>query len=328
MAVTPQTNTTLEEIAKVLLRADSIIITGHVSPDGDCIGSQLALAHALESLGKHVTGLLAEDAPVDETLSYLPGADGLITAPDDPISADVFVAVDVPTHERMGRSARHHRAAPCTVTIDHHAVESRISDYTYVDPDAAAAAILVWKLAHMLCDEVPRTVAECCYAGLLTDTGGFQFQNADYEAFATAAEMVASGADPVASARNAYQSISLATMRLNSLAVGRAVFVCDGGGVVSWITEEDMARFGACKADLDPLIDTLRSVRGVRVACIVREQDGAIRGSLRAKDATDVSEIARRHHGGGHVAAAGFRMEGTIDDAVRTMVGEIEAALS
>ena len=328
MTVTPQTNTTLEEIADVLRRADSVIITGHVSPDGDCIGSQLALSHALKSLGKKVTGLLAENSPVDETLSYLPGASELIVAPEEVLTADAFVAVDVPTHERMGRAARHHQACSCTITIDHHAVDDRVSDYTYVDPDVAATTMLIWRLAHLLNDAIPREVSQCCYTGLLTDTGGFQFQNADYDAFATAADMVAAGADPVISAQHAYQSISLATMRLSSIAIDRAVFVREGAGVVSWITEKDMARYGACKADLDPLIDTLRSIRGVRIACIVREQDGAIRGSLRAKDATDVSAIARRHNGGGHVAASGFRMEGAIEDAVSTMAAELEAALS
>ena len=328
MTVTPQSNTTLEEIAEVLRRADTVIIAGHVSPDGDCIGSQLALAHALMSIGKKTTGLLAEKNPLDETLAYLPGAAQLIAAPDDGLKADVFVAVDVPTHERMGRAARQHRACPCTITIDHHAVDVRVSDYSYVDPDAAATAMLIWRLSHLLCEKVPQEVAECCYAGLLTDTGGFQFQNADYDAFAAAAEMVAAGADPVLSAQKAYQSVSFATMKLSSLALDRARFVCGGAGVVSWITEQDMRRFDACKADLDPLIDTLRSIRGVRIACIVREQDGAIRGSLRAKDSTDVSAIARRYNGGGHVAAAGFRMEGAIGDAVDTIVAEIEAALS
>lgn len=328
MTVTQQTNTTLEEIAAVLLRADSVVISGHVSPDGDCIGSQLALSHVLSFLGKNVVGLLADDSPVDETLSYLPGASDLIVAPDENIVADVFVAVDVPTHDRMGRSARHHKACNCTITIDHHAVEGSISDYNYVDPDAAATTMLIWRLAHLMSDDIPKEVPQCCYAGLLTDTGGFQFQNADYDAFAAAADMVAAGANPVMSAQFAYQNVSLATMRLNSIAIDRAVFVCDGAGVVSWITENDMVRFGACKADLDPIIDTLRSIRGVKIACIVREQDGAIRGSLRAKDSTDVSAIARRHQGGGHVAAAGFRMECAIDDAVSTMAEELKAALS
>ena len=328
MAITPQSNATLEQIADVLRKADSVMIAGHVSPDGDCIGSQLALACVLESMGKQVTCLLANEGPIDPTLEYLPRADRMVPASQELSVHDVVIAVDVPNQERMGLSARYHDASPCTVTIDHHANDKRISDYTYVDPDIAATAMIVWDLARMLCDNVPCDVATCCYAGLMTDTGGFRFQNSNRDAFLAASEMVAAGADPAEAATQAYQNISLASMKLEFLAVDHAVFVADGKGVVSWGAEDDMARIGAKKSDLEPLVDTLRSIRGVKVACMLREQDGVVRGSLRAKDSTDVSAIARRHNGGGHIAAAGFTEKLPMDAVVKELASEIEAALS
>ena len=119
----------------------------------------------------------------------------------------------------------------------------------------------------------------------------------------------------------------MASLKLTSLAVERMRCICDGQGVVSWVSEEDMAEIGAMKADVEPLVDELRSVRGVRIACMLRGQDGIVRGSLRAKDDTDVSAIARKHEGGGHKAAAGFRMDGPIEDAVDVLIGDIEEAL-
>ena len=327
MTVTPQTNATLEQIAEAIRQGGTFMVCGHVNPDGDCIGSTLAMVHLLESLGKRVTGLLADDALLDDSLSYMTGAEALVPASQELPPAEVFIAVDVPTHERMGNGARYHIAAAHTITLDHHAVDERISDLTYVDPSIAAAAMLVWELAKQLCDKIPQSVADCCYAGLLTDTGGFRFQNADYDAFAAAAQMVAGGADPAHAAQQAYQNMSLTSMRLSSLAVDRALFVNDGAGVVSWVTQDDMRRLGATKADAEPLVDTLRSIRGVRIACMLREQDGMVRGSLRAKDATDVSAIARKHDGGGHVAAAGFRMSVPIEEAVSTIFADFVAAL-
>ena len=129
MAVTPQTNTTLRAIADELARRDDFVICGHVSPDGDCLGSQLALMHALRSLGKRVTCVLAEDdGCVDEAFSFMPGLDGIVSpsAFDGPIG--VFIGVDVPTVARIGDAAALHAKAPFKVTIDHHAVESTMAD--------------------------------------------------------------------------------------------------------------------------------------------------------------------------------------------------------
>ena len=327
MALTPQSNATLEFIADVMRKAKTFAIAGHVSPDGDCIGSQLALGCVLECLGKRVTYLMAEDVPVDETLAFLPGAEKLIPGSSELEPVDVFVGVDVPSLERMGSCARHHHAARCTVTIDHHANDERISDFAYVDPDAASTTMIIWRLAGLLCGVVPRDAAECCYMGLMTDTGGFRFQNADHRAFAAAAQMVSMGANPSKCAQEAYQNRTIESLKLMSLAMERAELVNDGQGVISWVSEDDMAEIGAKRSDAEPLIDVLRSIRGVRIACMLRGQDGVVRGSMRAKDDSDVAQIARMHGGGGHKAAAGFTMQVPIEDAFETIKAEIEAAL-
>ena len=326
MAVTPQTNTNLASIAEALRANDDFIICGHVSPDGDCLGSQLGLAAALKSLGKRVCCVLAKDEPIDERLAFLPGAADLVPAASFDGRACTFVAVDVPTCERIGEAAASPMRSQVTVTVDHHAVDTTMSDLVYVDPDAASTTMLVWELAGLLGVQRDGDVALCCYTGLVTDTGRFQYQNTDAAAMRAASEMVEAGADPASVSRALFQNRSLPSVRLEGLAVERMVFGAGGSYAMSWLVREDFEATGAVKADAEPLIDALRSVAGVRVACMLREQDDVVRGSLRAKDNTDVAAIARLFGGGGHVAAAGFTLHCSIEEACR-LVDETLAAI-
>lgn len=325
MSVTPQTNTTLEQLAAALLEQDDFVICGHVSPDGDCIGSQLGLMHALRSIGKRATCVLVKDEPIDARLAFLPGVDELVPAASFDGCARSFLAVDVPLRDRMGSAA----AAlldrcPFSATVDHHAVDDSMTDLVYVDPASASTTMLVWELAGLLGAERTGAVAECCYTGLVTDTGRFQYQNTDAAALHAGAAMVDAGADAAAVARAVYQSRPLPSVRLEGIAVDRMRLGAQGAYALSWLSLDDFARTGAVKADAGPLIDTLRSIRGVRVACMLRDQGDSVRGSFRAKDDTDVSALARPLGGGGHRAAAGFTISGPIEAAVE----RIDALLS
>lgn len=326
MAVSPQTNCTLAEVANRLCELDDFVVCGHVSPDGDCLGSQLALAAALRRLGKRVTCVLVKDEPVEANLlRVLDGAQDLVFAGAYKGAPGAFVGVDVPTRERIGEAAcALLDQAPFSFTIDHHAVDATMCDMVYVDPDAASTTMLIWELAGYLGVERTGAVANCCYTGLVTDTGRFQYQNTDERCMRLAAEMVAAGADPASVSREVFQNRTYASMRLEATAIMRAEFSDDGATALGYLTREDFARFGAQKSDAEPVIDALRRIEGVRVACMLREQEDCIRGSLRAKDDTDVSAIARTFGGGGHVAAAGFTLHCTLDEAV----AQVRAALA
>ncbi|OUO90314.1 recombinase RecJ [Gordonibacter sp. An230] len=328
MSPTPQTNTDLAAVAAMLETCDDVVICGHVSPDGDCLGSQLALAAALRGLGKRVTCVLAKDEPADARLSFLPGYGALVPAAryDGPVQA--FVAVDVPTRARIGDAAALLDACETSVVVDHHASETTMADFTYVDPDAASTTVLVWELARLLGANRAGDVAVCCYTGLVTDTGRFQYQNTDAAALRAASEMVEAGADAAAVSRAVFQSRSEASVRLEGVAVGRMRLGAGGSTAISWLSREDFEVLNATKADAEPVVDALRSVAGVRVACMLREQDGGVRGSLRAKDGTDVAAIARRFGGGGHVAAAGFTLELPLSEAVEIVERAIREAVA
>ncbi len=325
MTTTPQTNATLEDIARVLRDNDNFVICGHVSPDGDCLGCQLALAHALRHLGKTATCVLVNDDPVEPALSFMPGMQDMIPAAEFAGACDVFVGVDVPTRERIGEGARAILDRSRTsITIDHHASPTAMCDYVYVDPDAAAASMLVWDVAKMLCDGAPPLEsAECAYVGLATDTGGFRFQNCDKQAFDVAAELVDYGIDPGAIATSAFQSRTMASLKLEARTIDRMTLLADGRAALSWVCLADFQELGAFKSDAEPLIDTVRSLAGVRVACMLREQEGCVRGSLRSKDDTDVSVLARQLKGGGHKAAAGFTLNMTLAEAIDFMTSRL-----
>ena len=328
MALSAQTNTTIHDIAETVLSYDSFALCGHVSPDGDCIGSQLALAHALVSLGKQVACLLVRDEPISKELLFMPGSNWFVPAANYEETPDVFIGVDVPTRERIGEDAAEvlDRCAK-SITIDHHAVDSTMCDMVYVDPESASASLLVWQLVKELCPKPPEESALCVYTGLFTDTGGFRYQNSNADAFHAAAELISYGVDAAHVATKVFQTRTAASLKLESCVLERMKVFANGQAVISYVTADDMQRLDAVKSDAEPLIDAIRQLEGTRIACMLREQGDIIRGSLRAKDSTDVSELARRFGGGGHRAAAGFTLQRPIEDALLTMVDAIEQLL-
>lgn len=328
MTVSAQTNTTLQAIAQALSSRDDFVICGHVNPDGDCVGSQLALASALRALGKTVTCVFAQDIPYESTLACLPGFDGIIPSAEFAGAVDTFIAVDVSDAKRMGDAAKLFENASYRIIIDHHEVDTRTSELNYVEPDAAATSMIIWDLIGCFDVERDTDMAACTYVGLMTDTGRFQFQNTDARAFSAAAEMVASGADPASLSTAIYQNRTRASVALEHIMLGNIIYDDERQFVLSWVSRDDMESVGAKRSDAESLIDTLRSIRGIRVACILRGEDGCVRGSLRAKDATDVARIARMYGGGGHVAASGFTIHDTMDVARNSVLATLQKELS
>lgn len=316
MTTTPHTNATFDQIADVIREHDDFVLCGHVSPDGDCLGSQLTLHHALKALGKRSTCVLVRDEPVEDALSFMPGMEDMIPAEKFEGTCEVFMGLDVPTRERIGAAVKILDASTTSITIDHHEAEERMCDYVYVDPDCASASMLVWEVVKLLLPQPPQESALCAYVGLATDTGGFRFQNSDARAFEAAADLIQHGCDPAYAAVNAFQSRSIPSLKLEALVIDRLQLFADGQVAISWALQEDFDRLGATKADAEPLIDCVRSVGGTRIACMLREQDGHVRGSLRSKDDTDVAQLARELHGGGHKAAAGFTLDMPMEEAL------------
>ncbi|MCH4184399.1 MAG: DHH family phosphoesterase [Eggerthellaceae bacterium] len=307
----------LRRVAQELKDHDNYVICGHVSPDGDCIGSQLALMHALCAMGKKARCVLAQAEPVDFGLRFLPGTKDMVPARDLRGSFSTFVSVDVPELSRMGNAAmRLSHKADMVISIDHHIPDGEpMGSVRYVDSDSPATALIIWRLISLMGVQPSSAMAICCYTGTVTDTGRFQYQNTTADTFEYAAEMVRAGADPAQVSCSVFQNRTRASLELERRMLTSMSFYANDSCAVGVVHRSDFLETGATKVDAMPLIDTIRSIRGVRVVCILREQEHDVRGSLRAKDDTDVAAMARIIGGGGHRAAAGFTFKGSLEDA-------------
>lgn len=310
MGVTPQTNTTLKELAAELLKCDYLQICGHTSPDGDCIGSQLAMKLALESLGKRVDVLLALKEPAPKSFEFLEGFNCLTYSGHVKETADGFLMIDVPNEKRMGYAAsKKLEATPKTFTLDHHAEPQRATQLTYTDTSAASTTVLVWELLDYLGAKKTIEIAACCFTGLATDTGNFQYQNADLRAFKAAAEMVEAGAVPSVVSENVYMRKSLASYVLQNKVVDNMEIFADGAGAISSISLEEFAATGADKSDFDSMINVLRSLDGTKIVAMAREEKTFVKLSFRALGDYDMRVVAGKFGGGGHRGAAGAVIE-------------------
>ncbi len=317
----------LSEIAEALRSARSIALCGHHNPDGDSIGSVCALTHVLRSMGKEVQPLLSTHEVIPDVYLFLEHADEFLPARDYRGEPDLFLALDVSDRRRIMEAGEVFERARTRVALDHHPDSEEIWDLCYSDPDAAACGVLVWELASSLGFVPDESFASACYVAVMTDTGRFQFQNTDARAFRVAMQCCEAGAAVGAIAEEVYQNRTVASIGLEMLVFERMTLACEGEVVYSWVDDSDLERLGARKQDADNLIDHIRTVKGARVAFFMRASDRDIRGSLRAKDDTDVSAIAAQLSGGGHRAAAGFRFCGTVEDCAQRVVALCQEVL-
>jgi phosphoesterase RecJ-like protein len=287
------------------------------------MGSVLALTLALRDAGIAAVPTLADaDAAAPQTYAFLPGF-ALFAPLSDLEQPDVFVAIDTPSFERLGDAEPMARAAETLIVLDHHPDNDGFGSVSVADPTAAASAQLVWSLLERLEVTPSPEVALCCYVGLMTDTGRFQYDNTSPAALRDAASMIEHGASPAEASRLVYQERSAGSLRLQALAMSRIELLNGGRVAWSWITEPDFAAARARREESEYLPDAIREIGGVDVVVLLREVDGEVRGNLRAKTGFDVGSVAREFGGGGHRAASGFTWAGTIDDLLPRLLSRL-----
>ena len=307
---------TERERALALLRAgERFMLAGHVRPDGDCLGSQAALARGLQGLGKTVT-ILNPDAP-GPAFDYLTRELAYATFSGGPLPAhDVVVLLDFNDLARTGPMAEAIARAPSKkLVVDHHPFEGQPWwDERFVDVKAAATGMLVWRILRALGAPVDALVAKAVFTSLVTDTGWFRYRNTDAETLALAGELVELGADPAALFGSLFQRRPADEPRALGAVLARLEYFAGGRLAV---TVQPLGNGGAPGLDDgDPVLDVLRSVEKVEVVLYLRETEpGSCKLSARSKTAFDVNRLARRFGGGGHVKAAGATIRGSLSDA-------------
>jgi len=316
----------LSAICRVLREKDRFLIACHENPEGDAIGSELALALALRKMGKTATVLNAD--PVPGNLLFLPGA-GTVVFAEDGSKYDVAVVVDCGSPDRTGRVAQELRKCPLLVNIDHHRTNGDLGELALVDPDAAATGLLIYRVLSAMGYEIGLDVATNIYVAVLTDTGSFHYGSSSPEAFEVAGEMVRRGVDPWAVAEQVYETQSALRLRLLGRVLDSLEIAADGRVACVTTMREDLREFASGKDALEGFINYPRSIVGVEVAVSFREEEGSVfRVSFRSKGRVDVSAVAARFGGGGHRNAAGCTVPGTLSDVKKRVLETLAAALS
>ena len=313
----------------VLRDAQSFVLTSHVRPDCDALGSELGMLGILEAIGKDVRIVNAQSTPAnlkwidpDHRLESL--AEGV--KKDDLVSRDVLIVLDTSAWAQLGAMGDVAKAMREKVlVIDHHVSEDDLSDRWFKDTSAEATARIVYEIGLRLKVPLSKRIATPLYAGLSTDTGGFRFPNVSGESFRVAARLVDAGADPTAIYRELFEQDSLARLHLVGRTLAGAQASHGGRVIVSTVRQSDIKEVQAQPADTEDLVNLTLAVKGTEVAVILIEQpDGRIKTSFRSRSQVDCNALAARFGGGGHKAAAGAILPGPFDVAHEQVLAAVD----
>ena len=311
--------TELDRAAAAIEGASAVALACHVTPDGDALGSMLALHHLCRAAGKPSVASWPDPFVVAPHYTYLPGLD-LTTKPADfPAAPEVMVTFDCGSLARLGELAWPAEAAGELIVVDHHATNDCYGSINVIDVDAAASAVVVRRLAARLGWSLNRDAAICLYTGVVTDTGRFQYGNTTPEVFALAEELSAFDLPIAAMSRQLFEEHRFTYMRLVAEVLARAQLDVDRRFVATWITADDLARYGVEIEETEGLIDIVRRVQEADISCVLKETPDGTRVSLRAVNDFDVAAIALGFGGGGHRAAAGFTSDQPIPDVLEAI---------
>lgn len=318
----------LQRAIKVIGSASQVALACHVSPDGDALGSMLGLHHALRAAGRDSVASFPDPFVVAPHYRELPGLD-LLTEPGHfPVEPEVMVTFDCGSLNRLGGLVEPAKRAGELVVLDHHASNDRYGSINAVDPAAAATAVLVYRLieqAPFL--ELDYSVAVCLYAGIVCDTGRFQYESTTEEVFDIARTLVGYGVPLAQLNRALFEEHRFPYLQLVGALLSRAVLVPDRHFVWVAITQADLRRHDVTLDETEGLIDLVRRTSEAEVSCVLKEEpDGSLRVSLRSLGAVDVCAIAQAQGGGGHRFAAGFTTDATVDAAVARVIDALPPA--
>jgi phosphoesterase RecJ-like protein len=314
---------TLEQARRAIEEASSVALACHVGPDGDALGSLLAMHHLCRAQGKPSVASWSEPFDVAPHYTFLPGLE-LATKPRDfPATPEVMITFDCGSIDRLGDLTTAARAAGELIVLDHHRSNDRYGTINVVDPDAAATAVIVRQLAALLDWPLTRDAALCLYTGLVTDTGRFQYSNTTPEVFALAEELAEFDLPIADMTRQLFEQNRFDYLQLTAACLGRAQLDRDLRFVATWVTEDDLRRYGVRIEETEGLIDLVRRADEAEVSCVLKETPDGTRVSLRAVSDVDVGAIAVRFGGGGHRFAAGFTSQGSIWQVLEAIKAEL-----
>lgn len=305
------------EILSSIQKSVKIAILSHVMPDGDSIGSSLALLSTLKQMGKESKFIL--DDPVPPIYQFLKGADA-VESSQSLEDFDLVIALDCGDIERLG-TCRDDISGKTIINIDHHPSNTLFGTYNWIDKDAAATAELIYELLQALETPIDEAIAECLYVGLSTDTGHFQYSNTVPKTFTIAGELLTYGVKASEVYEKLYKNTTKEKIQLIRKALENLEFYCGDRIASIYLTQEQMQEIGVKEGDSDGLINFPRDIDTVEAAVLFKETEkGIIKVGFRSKRVLDVCQIAQHFGGGGHVKASGCTMKGDMESAKKTVM--------
>ena len=304
----------------------AFLVTSHMNPEGDAIGSALAVAISLETIGKEVT--VYNQDPTPENLRFLPMSDAVVHEVNNPRHFDAAIILDCADLNRLGKDARKIGEIKKTINIDHHKTNDRFGDLVLVDPDSSSTAEIIYGLIKDIPVQITQEIATNIYTGILTDTGSFCYSNTSAEVLEIAGELVRRGVNPSFVAEEVYERQSVSKLRLLGSALN-TLEILDKGRIGSMKVSLPMLMAAGATPDLtENMVNYPKSIRGVEVAVLFRElSKDHYKVSLRSNERVDVADVAKEFGGGGHAKASGCIIRGNLPEVEAQVFNAINKRL-
>lgn len=308
-----------------LMGAKTVGISGHVRPDGDCVGSTLAVYNYICTYYPQISVELYLE-PIPGVFSFLHNADKIKNTSEEDKEFDLFIVLDCGDTGRLGEMAKYYERAKQTFCIDHHVSNRAFADENYIEPDASSTCELVFDLIET--EKITKEIAECLYTGMVHDTGVFQYSCTSAKTMNTAGILMEKGINYSKIVDDTFYTKTYAQNRMLGQALVDSRLYLDGKVIATYVTQEQMKAYHCQPRHLDGIVNQLRVTKGVTVAAFLYEnEDGSYKVSLRANGDFNVADVVSVFGGGGHVKAAGATMTGTIEDILERLMAEIETRL-
>ncbi len=311
----------LRETAELLQQSDNILLLCHAHPDGDTLGSATALARALAAMGKKVRVDCGDPIPKDFSFMF----EGLEQAEFEP---EFIAAIDVADTKLLGREFEGIYQGDIDLCIDHHGSNLLYADRVFLEAESASTAEMIYLLLKAMNADIPPAVASCLFTGVSTDTGCFRFSNTSVRTFEIAAELAKLGADTYNIIQVFFETKTKTFAALERLALDTMRLYCSDRCALMCVTQDMYRKSGSSESEVDRLSNLPRQIEGVLVGVTMRElKDGSFKASVRTHGDIDASAICQRLGGGGHMGAAGCTLYGTRQQAINSLLKEIQAEI-
>ncbi len=324
----------MNQIIHHLKNSNRILLASHANPDGDAIGSLIAMGLSLDVLNKKTT--LYNESPVPAVYNFLPAVERIVQHIDRKNVYDTAIIFDCSDLQRIGKDVSIVSRIPVIINIDHHATNTHFGDFQLIDTSACATTEIIYRLLKKMAVRINKAIATSIYTGILTDTGSFRFSNTNRSVFAICEEMSGLGVDPHSVARHIYETYSLGRIKLLGMVLSSIEISCNNKLSIMILTKKMLNETNTQPEDINGFVNYAKGIEGIKIAVLIKElasnneepeKPGRFNVSLRSDETVDVAAIAASFGGGGHSVAAGFSIESTLSDIKSKIINLAENCL-